>query len=424
MKRAWRAAILCADGDSSLRRLDDAVLVVEQGRVIDLDEPSSVARRHPGLAWEDWRPWVIAPGFVDLHLHFPQLDVIGSPADGLLDWLDRHTFPNEARFADPAHAAALAEPFLDELLRHGVTTAMVFGSSHPASVEALFSAASSRGMRLIAGKCLMDRHCPEAVRDDTEGGLADSRRLIERWHGRGRLGYALTPRFAPSCTEAQMRGAARLAEAYPDTWIQTHLAENADEIAWVASLFPEARSYLDVYERCGLLRPRAVFAHGIHLDAHDRARLAQAGAAIAVCPTSNLFLGSGLFDFDAARQAGVAWGLASDVGGGSSFSPFRTMLAAHEVARLRGATLSARTLWRHHTVEAARAIGLGGVVGDLVPGADADFIAIDPLATPLLARRVAAARTLDEWLFALIVLGDDRAIVRRVVAGSPCSVPG
>ena len=415
--QGYRAALLRFDDADRVQRLDDGLMLVDAGRIVAVGDHAELAPRHPGVPVHDWRGRTIAPGFVDVHVHFPQLDVIASPAEGLLPWLERYTFPQEARFADPEHAARVAPAFLDELLRNGTTTAMTYCTSHPVSVDAFFAACEARGLRMIAGKCLMDRHSPDPVRDDTARSLADSQALIERWHGRGRLGYALTPRFAPSCTDAQMHGAAELARAYPGTWIQTHVAENLDEIAWVRELYPDARSYLDVYDRFGLLRERSMYAHCIHLDATDRARLADSGAAAAVCPTSNLFLGSGLFDFAAAADAGFAWGLASDVGGGTSFSPFRTMLAAYEIARLRGVTLAPGELWLRHTLGAARALGLGDRIGNLAPGHEADFIVLDDRATPLLARRTAAALRLDEWLFAMIVLADDRAVMAAHAAG-------
>ncbi|HPU53802.1 MAG TPA: guanine deaminase [Burkholderiaceae bacterium] len=421
--QGYRGALLRFLADDTLERIDDALVVVDQGRIADVGSFDEVTARLPDVDWLDWRGRVMAPGFVDTHVHFPQLDVIGSPAEGLLPWLENYTFPHEARFADPAYAAAMAGPFLDELLRNGVTTAMVYCSSHAASADAFFEAAHGRSLRMVAGKCLMDRNSPESVRDDTRRGLVHSQALIERWHGKGRLGYAITPRFAPSCSEQQMRGAAELADAFPGTWVQTHVAENRDEITWVAQLFPKARSYLDVYDGLGLLRERSMYAHCIHLDATDRARLAASGASAAVCPTSNLFLGSGLFDFEAAAQTGLSWALASDVGGGTSFSPFRTMLGAYEVARLGGVTLSPQVLWYRHTLGAARAMGLDGLIGNLQPGHEADFIALDGRATPLLARRTAGSWSLDEWLFALIVLGDDRAIAETVVAGVPVPRP-
>jgi guanine deaminase len=417
-RRGYRASLLTFDEEGNARRIDDGLLIVRDGRFESVGAWDARAAAAPDLILEDWSGLTIAPGFVDTHIHYPQTDVIGSPADGLLPWLTNYTFPHEARFDDPDYAAGVARFFLDELKRHGTTTAAVYCTSHPQSADAFFAQAHQRGLRMVAGKCLMDRNSPDGVRDDTETSLADSEELIKRWHGVGRLGYALTPRFAPACSDAQMRGAADLARAHEGVWIQTHVAENHDEIAWVASLYPQARSYLDVYERLGLLRPRSLYAHCIHLDDEDRARLKATGAAAAVCPTSNLFLGSGLFDFAAARKAGFHWALASDVGGGTSFSPFRTMMAAYEIGRLRGVTLSPQQLWHAHTRGAALAMGLADRVGNLAPGLEADFIVLDPQATPLLARRTREAKTLAEWLFAMIVLADDRAVKRVEIAGA------
>ena len=363
---------------------------------------------------------LLAPGFVDMHIHYPQTDVIGSPADGLLPWLENYTFPHESRFSDAQHAAESADFFIEELLRNGVTSALVFSTSHAASVDALFSLAEARGMRLMTGKCLQDRFCPEGVADQTEQGLRESEELIQRWHGRGRLGYAITPRFAPTSTDAQLAGAGELARQYPDVWIQSHVAENLAEVRWVAELFPQARSYLDVYDRFGLMRERAVYAHCIHFDDTDRALMRDTRTAAAICPTSNLFLGSGFFDYDALARVPFLHGLASDVGGGTSFSPFHTMLAAYYAGRegltKAGVSLSPGALWWQHTAGAAQALGLEGVVGNLAVGCEADFLVLDPQATPLLARRTGQASHLDELLFAMIVLGDDRLVERAVVA--------
>jgi guanine deaminase len=381
---------------------------------------------------EHWPGRIIAPGFVDLHVHFPQTNVIGSPAPGLLPWLENYTFPEEKRFAAPGYSAQAATFFVAELLRNGVTTALAFATSHPESVNALFTEAQAQHLRLVTGLCLMDRHAPADLlnqgsegKDGTEQSLLDSEALIQRWHGVERLGYAITPRFAPTSTDAQLRGAGELAAKYPDVWIQSHVAENKDEIAWARELFPASRSYLATYDDFGLMRERAVYAHCIHFDDDDRALMRNSGAAAAVSPTSNLFLGSGFFDYAGADRVGFQYGLASDVGGGTSFSPFHTMLAAYYVGRegqtKAGLSLSPRHLWWQHTAGAARAMGLGGEggqpsIGNLLPGCEADFVVLNPKATPLLERKTSIASNLDELLFSLIVLGDDRLIERTVIS--------
>lgn len=423
--KAFRAAILRFADDGAAIYDTDGLLVIGpdaagQQVVRAVGPYAQLAANFPGVAVEHLPGRIIAPGFIDLHIHFPQTDVIGSPADGLLPWLEHYTFPHESRFADEAHAGERAVFFIDELLRHGVTTALAFGTSHPASVDALMAEAQRRRMRMMAGKVLQDRHSPDGVRDETEQSLLDTEALIARWHGKERLGYAITPRFAPSCSEAQLRGAGELAAKHPGVWIQSHVAENLEEVAWAHRLFPQARSYLAVYESFGLMRRRAVYAHCIHLDDEDRALMHSTGAAAAVCPTSNLFLGSGFFDYEAAQRAGFRYGLGSDVGGGTSFSPFHTMLAAYYVGRegraKRGVSLSPQNLWWQHTAGAAQALDLDGVIGNLQPGCEADFVVLDPAATPLLARKTAQAASLDELLFSLIVLGDDRVIERAHIA--------
>jgi guanine deaminase len=435
MTKAFRAAILRFADDQSAVYEADGLLVVgpdAQGREVvrAVGDYRTLAPNFPGVRIEHLPGRIIAPGFIDLHIHFPQTDVIGSPASGLLPWLENYTFPHESRFADEAHAKELATFFLDELLRHGVTTPLAFATSHPSSVNALMTEAQRRGVRLIAGKVLQDRHSPDGVRDETAQSLADTEALIKRWHGVDRLGYAITPRFAPSCSEAQLRGAGELAAKYPDVWIQSHVAENLDEVKWALELFPSSRSYLSIYDDFGLMRERAIYAHCIHFDDEDRALMRSTGAAAAVSPTSNLFLGSGFFDYEGAQRVGFRYGLASDVGGGTSFSPFHTMLAAYYVGRegrtKPGLSLSPQHLWWQHTAGAAQALGLdgteragGGAIGNLQPGFEADFVVLDPKAMPLLARKTAHAASLDELLFALIVLGDDRVIERTHIAGQP-----
>ena len=389
-------------------------------RVQAIGSYQALAASYPGLAIEHLPGRIIAPGFVDMHIHYPQLDVIGSPAEGLLPWLENYTFPHETRFSDANYSAQSAAFFVAELLRNGVTTALTFATSHPESVQALLGEAQKQQVRMIAGKVLMDQNAPDGVRDQTEQSLLDTEALIRQWHGVDRLGYAITPRFVPSCSAAQLHGAGELAARYPDVWIQSHVAENQDEVAWVQQLYPQARSYLAVYEQFGLLRPRAVYAHCIHIDDEDRALMRGSGTAAAVSPTSNLFLGSGFFDYASADRMGFLYGLASDVGGGTSFSPFQTMLAAYYVGRegqtKPGISLKPQQLWWQHTAGAARALGLKGVVGNLLPGCEADFVVLNPKATPLLARKTEQSTSLDELLFALIVLGDDRLIEKTVVS--------
>jgi guanine deaminase len=425
--RAYRASILhflsdpgARDDPSAAEHFDDGLLVVADGRVLRAGVASDLLPTLPaGAQVTDCRPGLIVPGFVDTHIHYAQTDMIASYGARLLDWLETYTFPAECRFSDAAHASAVCEFFLDELVRNGTTTALVFATVHRQSVDAFFEAARARGMRMIAGKVLMDRNCPGELRDTARDGVRESAELIEKWHGRDRLGYAITPRFAITSTDEQLRLAGDLARANPSVHVHTHVAENVEEVAWARELFPWSRSYLDVYDRFGLLRERSVFAHCIHLDADDRRRMGASGAAAAFCPTSNLFLGSGLFDMGAADRDGIRVGLATDVGGGTSFSMLRTLAEAYKVVQMSGQSLGALRAFYLATLGGARALDLEREIGNFLPGKEADFVVLDFAATPLLARRTALARTLAERLFALMTLGDDRCVRQTYVMGNP-----
>jgi guanine deaminase len=421
--QAYRAGILhfsadpATDPDAHAWH-EDGLLIVENGRIYAAGDHARLRDRLPeGVQVHDYRGKLIVPGFIDTHIHYPQTDMIASPAPALLPWLHTHTYPTERKFSDPDHAQEVASFFLDQLLCCGTTTAMVYCSVHPASVDAFFSESEKRGLRMVAGKVLMDRNCPDYLSDTAEGGVRDSEELIGRWHRRGRLLYAITPRFAATSSEAQLQLAGELARAYPDVFLQTHVAENTEEVAWVKSLFPQARSYLDVYDRYGMLRPRAMYAHCLWLDEHDRARMRETQAAAAICPTSNLFLGSGLFDFARADAARVQLTLATDVGGGTSFSMLQTMNETYKVARMGGTYLPALRLFYMATLGAACSMRLESTIGSFAPGTEADFIVLDPLATPLLARRSRDSGSLDALLFAFAMLGDDRAVAATYSAG-------
>ncbi|MDR3392872.1 MAG: guanine deaminase [Sulfuriferula sp.] len=397
---------------------EDGLMLVENGLVVALGYYSELYPTLPaGTPLTDYNGKLIMPGFIDTHIHYPQTDVIASPGTQLLDWLERYTFPAERRFDDIGHATEVAEFFVDELLRNGTTTALVFGTVHRQSIDAFFTVAAQRNLRMVAGKVLMDRNCPEFLRDTPDSGFADSAALIERWHGQGRLGYAITPRFAITSSEAQLARAGELAQAYPNVHIHSHLAENTAEVAWVAELFPDSRSYLDVYDHYGLLRERAVYAHCVHLDEADRRRMADSGATAAFCPTSNLFLGSGLFDLAGSRDAGMRVGLATDVGGGTSFNMLQTLGESYKVAQLRGYTLSPLLAFYMITLGNAIALGLDSHIGNFAAGKEADFVVLDPASTPLIARRMESAATLAERLFILMMLGDDRAIAATYIRG-------
>jgi guanine deaminase len=385
-------------------------VLVEGGRIAALGPAAALRRAHPGARVHDYGRAYVMAGFVDAHIHYPQTGIIASWGKRLIDWLNDYTFPEETAFADPAHAARAAETCLDLMLANGTTTVCSYATIHPGSVDALFAAAQARGMRVLAGKTCMDRNAPDGLRDSARSAYDDSKALIGRWHGVGRLGYVITPRFAPTSSPDQLAALGALWSEHPDLLMQTHLSEQVEEIAWVAGLFPQARDYLDVYESFGLLGPGALFGHAIHLTARERARLREVGAALVHCPTSNAFIGSGLFDMGGLKAEGQRVGLATDIGGGSSFSMLRTMAAAYEIAQLRGTALHpAQLLWLA-TQGSAAALGLGDRIGNLAKGLEADLVVIDPASTPAIAQRAARARSHWEALFPTIMMGDDRAI--------------
>ena len=360
---------------------------------------------------------LILPGFIDTHVHFPQMEVVGAHGERLLDWLEKYVFPAEARFADPVHARTVAERFLDETLRNGTTTALVFGSVHAAALDEFFQACEARNLRMIAGKSMMDRNCPESVRDSARDSYVDSKRLIRKWHGRGRLGYAVTPRFAATSSPEQLALAGQLLREHPGVHLQTHISENLDEVAWVSRLFPQAPHYLATYDQMGLLGRRSVFAHCLHLSEGEWRRLAQSRSNVAFCPTSNLFLGSGLFPMACAREHCVTVGLGTDIGGGTSFSLLQTLNEAYKVLQLQGEHLSPLKAFHLATLGGAEALDLADVLGNFLPGKEADFIIMDTASTPLLAFRTQYCRDLTELLFVLSTLGDDRSVRQTWSAG-------
>ncbi len=422
-RQAYRGAVLHMLGDptrdaGAVAYHADGLLVVEDGHVADIGPWTELSPRlAPGAPVSDLRGKLIVPGFVDAHVHYPQVDVMAAWGAQLLDWLHTHTFPAEQAFADRTHADEAAAFFLDQLLANGTTSALVFCTVHKASVEALFEAALSRDMRLIAGKVLMDRNAPAGLTDTVEAGRADTEALIRAWRGRGRLGYAVTPRFAVTSTDAQLAMAGEIVAAHPGVLVHTHMSENLDEIAEVGRLFPGARDYLDVYDRFGLLGPRSVFAHCVHSSEDALARMSRAGASAAFCPSSNLLLGSGLFSLKQACACGVNVALGTDVGGGGSFSLPQMMGEAYKVGQLQGDNLDPLHAFYLATLAGARALHIDDKVGNLEPCKEADFVVLDLAATPLLARRTQAAQTVAETLFILSILADDRAVARTYLAG-------
>ena len=425
-RKAYRSAILHSVADpaevgieASYEYYEDGLLVVDNGKISRLGHASELLPTLPAdIEVVHYQNSLITPGFIDTHIHFPQTGMIGSYGEQLLDWLNTYTFPCERQFADKDHADKVAKLFIQELLRNGTTTALVFGSVHPESVNAFFEEAERLDLRMIAGKVMMDRNAPDYLTDTAESGYAESKALIERWHGKGRLHYAVTPRFAPTSTPEQLQLAGQLLGEYPDLYMHTHLSENLKEIDWVKSLFPERSGYLDVYDHFKLLGQRSVFAHGVHLCDAECQRLAETGSAVAFCPTSNLFLGSGLFNLTQAEQHKVKVGLGTDVGAGTSFSLLNTLNEAYKVMQLQGIRLHPFKSLYLATLGGARALSLDDRIGSLRAGNDADFVVLDYQATPLLDYRLQQSNSIEETLFVLTTLGDDRTIRQTFAAGT------
>ncbi|WP_062111042.1 guanine deaminase [Aureimonas sp. AU40] len=400
------------------RFIEDGLVVVRDGSIEAVGEAGDLLPTlSPDLSVTDYRPFLLTAGFIDPHLHMPQTQVIASYGTELMEWLAKYTFPEESRYSDPAVADAAAQFLLHELLRNGTTTAVAFCTSHPQSAESFFAESARLGLRMIGGKVMMDRNAPPALTDTPERAHDETLALVQRWHGAGRLEVALSPRFAPTSSEAQLEVAGALAEAHPDMAIQTHLSENLGEIAFVKELFPWAEDYTAVYERYGLVRRRALFGHCIHLSERERAALADHQATAVFCPTSNLFLGSGLFDRDAALAAGLRMGLATDIGGGTSYSMLQTAGEGYKVLALRGQRLPGHAAFYMMTAGNADAIGFGHRIGQVAPGFEADLTLLDARATPALRQRAERIETLEEELFALATLGDDRCVVATYAAG-------
>lgn len=420
---AVRASFLHFNADPDQRGdaceyLEDGLMILKQGRIQKLANAADWIDQLPdGCALYDYSGRLVMPGFIDTHCHYPQTEIIASYSAQLLDWLRQYTFPAEEEFSDRGHADKIAAFFCDQMLANGTTSSAVYATVHPHSVDAIFEQAQRRDLCLIAGKVMMDRNAPPQLCDTPESSYRDSSELIQRWHLQGRSYYAVTPRFAPCSSPAQLEVCGRLLDENPDLYLQTHVAENPAEIDWVARLFPEHRSYLDVYDSFGLLGPRSIYGHCIYLDQKDRERMAASGAAIAFCPTSNLFLGSGLFNLEQAQEQGVKLGIATDAGGGTSFSMLQTLAEAFKICQLTGHQLTPLKAFYLATLGGAKSLYLDHRIGNFAVGKEADFVVLDLAATELMQCRMDSAKTLDEQLFALMILGDDRCIQATHIMG-------
>ncbi|MGK3137302.1 guanine deaminase [Pantoea trifolii] len=404
---------------ANARYLEDGLLTLRDGKVVSLESWQIAEGRVDHTRVTDLRGKLIVPGFIDTHIHYPQTEMIGAFGEQLLEWLNQYTFPVESQYHCPDHAAKMSAFFLHQLLSNGTTTALVFGTVHKQSVDSLFSAAQQLDMRLIAGKVMMDRNAPEYLTETPEESYQHTRELIERWHQRGRLSYALTPRFAPTSSPALLDKVRQLREEFPDVWMHTHLSENQQEIAWVKALFPERAGYLDVYHHHQLTGKRSVFAHCLHLEDQEWQCLHDTDSSIAFCPTSNLFLGSGLFNIKRCWQQGVRMGIGTDVGAGTTFNLLQTLGEAYKVGQLQQYKLSACEAFYHATLGGAHALDLDDVIGNFNPGKEADFVVLDPAMSPLQKLRNANSKDIWERLFVMMTLGDDRNIAQTWVSGKP-----
>ncbi|PLR19687.1 guanine deaminase [Pantoea endophytica] len=404
---------------ANARYLEDGLLTLRDGKVVSLESWQIAEGRVDPTHVTDLRGKLIVPGFIDTHIHYPQTEMIGAFGEQLLEWLNQYTFPVESQYHCPDHAAKMSAFFLHQLLSNGTTTALVFGTVHKQSVDSLFSAAQQLDMRLIAGKVMMDRNAPEYLTETPEESYQHTRELIERWHQRGRLSYALTPRFAPTSSPELLDKVRQLREEFPDVWMHTHLSENPQEIAWVKALFPERAGYLDVYHHHQLTGKRSVFAHCLHLEDQEWQCLHDTDSSIAFCPTSNLFLGSGLFSIKRCWQQGVRMGIGTDVGAGTTFNLLQTLGEAYKVGQLQQYKLSACEAFYHATLGGAHALDLDDVIGNFNPGKEADFVVLDAAVSPLQKLRNANSKDIWERLFVMMTLGDDRNIAQTWVSGKP-----
>lgn len=407
-----------SDIDQAVRYIEDGLLISYEGKISWFGTwEEGQSQLNADMNVQHYSDQLIVPGFIDTHIHFPQTEMIGAYGEQLLEWLNTYTFPTEIQFEDKAYADKIAQFFVNELLKNGTTTALVFCTVHPQSVDALFEVAEQHQMRLIAGKVMMDRHAPEALCDTAESAYTDSKALIEKWHGKGRNLYAITPRFAPTSTPEQLSAAGKLKAEFPDVYVHTHLSENKNEIAWVKDLFPEQKGYLDVYHHYGLTGSRSVFAHCVHLEDEEWDCIHQTDSAIAFCPTSNLFLGSGLFPLKKTWEKQVKVGLGTDVGAGTSFNQLQTLNEAYKVQQLQGDKLSAFEALYHATIGGAKALDLDEKLGNFNIGKEADFVVLDLKPTAIQALRQERAKGIDDAFFALMTMGDDRNIHSTYVFG-------